>query len=478
MNRRNTHHKANKRKRSWLGNWRKNFASTILVIACIASLAVAVAPTVTNDAIVSAESAQYEPYNLEEEKEQFNLLTNNMVERDMAGLDMPDISSDTSSNTSPKAPSDASLDVSPNTSINNDTSSINDSNNESKESNSILVEDKVIIQSIGISGEIGEQTLPTKTENQPEPYAIINSNDNTSEQEPAKEQTANGTDTTQEQGKQTESQDPSQPNESEPQKADETEDYYSSNKELDEILYELYVEEGHDPRWDLSASRSGATIWVEQYEPLTDELIIGLGNLIFREVGGYISTQPYKKAMKTYMLAGSTVLHRREVEYGGDQSIYDVVHHSGQYSTSWAFDLKQRVDGSVDEAYVVAEILLRNGPIGPRNLVYESTKSKHTPYWNTGEDVHFRTTFFDTTSKFEDYEEIQVEEQEVQAEVQEGQTETQESQTAEMQEGQTETQESQTAEVQESQTEVQVGQTAEVQEGQTETQESQTEIQE
>ncbi len=413
MNKKNKHLKACKRKRSLLNNWRKSIASAILAVACIVSLAVAIAPTASRfESIPMEECAQdqYEPSNLEEAKEQFNLLTNDIAKSNMASLDMPD----------------ASLDASLDTSINNDTSSIKNSNNESKESDSILVEDKVIIQSIYISEKIGEQTLPTKTENQPESDAIINSNDDTSEQEPAKEPTANSTDTTQEQGKQTESQDPSQPNEYESQQADETEDYDSSNKELEEILYDLYVEEGHDPNWDLSASRNGDAIWVEQYEPLTKELIIGLGNLIFREVGGYISTQPYKKAMKTYMLTGSTVLHRREVEFEGDKSIYDVVHHRGQYSTKWAFDLTERVKGSVDECYIVAEIILRNGPIGPRNLVWQSSKKQGTPYWDTGKDVHYATTYFGTSSQFADYEEIQAEEEEIQTEVEEVQTEVQE----------------------------------------------------
>ncbi len=389
MNKENRKQKVNKRKRSWLSNWRKSIASAILALACIVSLAAAMAPTAAKSDAIPMEYAQNQ--------------------------------TDTGTNSTKSSESKPEKSEEPKT------------------------PEKPILQ--------------VKPEKQIEFDATIINNDDTSKQGSAQEPTANNPDTIKEQVEQAENQIPSNPSEDESQKVDEieddnsskaneakddnssntdaTEDYDSSNKELEEILYDLYVEEGHDPKWDLSASRNGDTIWVEQYEPLTEELIIGLGNLIFEEVGGYIGTQPYKKAMKAYMLIGSTVLHRREVEYGGDKSIYDVVHRGGQYSTSWAFDLKQRVEGSVDEAYVVAEILLRNGPIGPRNLVYGSPKSKHTPYWNTGEDPHFRTTYFDTTSKFADYEEIQTEVEETKTEVEESQTEVEETKT-EMEESQTE----------------------------------------
>lgn len=152
------------------------------------------------------------------------------------------------------------------------------------------------------------------------------------------------------------------------------------------------------------------TIWIEQWEPLTDELITSLGNLIFGEVGGYLGTKSSEEAIYIFELTGSVVLHRLEVGYTNNATtLYDVVHAKGQYGTAWQFDLDYRrgEEQGAEECYEVAERLLREGPIGPRNLVYQATIKQGTPYYNTGKDPIYATTYFGTSSEFSDYEEAE-----------------------------------------------------------------------
>ena len=206
---------------------------------------------------------------------------------------------------------------------------------------------------------------------------------------------------------QTDDQTSNMPDECSEQTSDESEDFYTSDQELEDIMNGLYVECGHDPDWNLFQDGTESRIWIEQYEPFTESLVNKLGNLIYYEVGAYISTQPYEKAIRTYMLAGSVVLHRLEVGYTeGTECLYDVVNVSGQYETSWAFDLDtpMALKDYVDECYIVAERLLRYGPIGPRNLVYQSGGEQGEDYWNTGEDIMYATTYFGTSPDFEGYD--------------------------------------------------------------------------
>ncbi len=157
-------------------------------------------------------------------------------------------------------------------------------------------------------------------------------------------------------------------------------------------------------------TENSETIWIEQWEPLTDQLVTSLGNLIFGEVGGYLGTKSSDEAIYIFELTGSVVLHRLEVGYTKNATkLYDVVHAKGQYGTAWQFDLDYRrgEEQGAEECYEVAERLLREGPIGPRNLVYQATIKQGTPYYNTGKDPIYATTYFGTDSKFADYEEVE-----------------------------------------------------------------------
>ncbi len=454
MEKQNRKRKANKRKDNWLSNWRKCTACTILAVACVVSLVAAMSPAAAKPEATPLEYAQYqyEPYDSEEEMVTFSLqetkeqsiVLNDMVRSQMANLTTSTIPTD------------------------NETNSSENSENGSEELDSRTLtqgsvqmqeivpfeELDVSIQELSINpdegtevnlaeqGESEEQITPAEAEIPTEPTAPAETKP--TEEQPTTDPTTNTEDQEQE------AQRSSEPSENKWKIITrDLEADYSSSEELEKVLNDLYVDCEHDPNWDLAASMKGETIWIEQYEPLTEELIISFGNLIFEEVGGYISTQPYPISMKGYMLTGSVVLHRLELAYRGAKNVHDVVNSPSQYGAKWAFNLKTPVNGNVNECYIVAEMLLRNGPIGPRNLIGQSGGEQGDgTYWVIGEDdCHYKPTYFCTNSKFANYEVIQTEEQEVQTEEPEVQTEEQEAQTEE-QEVQTEEQEIQT-EVQE-----------------------------
>ncbi len=106
----------------------------------------------------------------------------------------------------------------------------------------------------------------------------------------------------------------------------------------------------------------------------TQEEVSFLADVIYLEVGGsFIKRLPLDEAEYGCKLAGSVVLHRmNDSRY--PNTIKGVVFDEGQYSEK----TKSRI-GRVEvpeEIYEWAEDLLRDGPIGPSNLIFQSRKAR------------------------------------------------------------------------------------------------------
>lgn len=91
-----------------------------------------------------------------------------------------------------------------------------------------------------------------------------------------------------------------------------------------------------------------------------------LANLMYIEVEQYIND---KKAEYVYKLVGSVVIHRMQSKYYAD-TLSDVIWDNTQYAQS-TLDKIYKKD-IPEKVYVWAEELLKYGPIGPENLVYQS----------------------------------------------------------------------------------------------------------
>ena len=91
-----------------------------------------------------------------------------------------------------------------------------------------------------------------------------------------------------------------------------------------------------------------------------------LANLMYIEVEQYIND---KKAEYVYKLVGSVAIHRMQSKYYAD-TLSDVIWDNTQYAQS-TLDKIYKKD-IPEKVYVWAEELLKYGPIGPENLVYQS----------------------------------------------------------------------------------------------------------
>ena len=70
-------------------------------------------------------------------------------------------------------------------------------------------------------------------------------------------------------------------------------------------------------------------------------------------------------------MAGSVALHRFENHYKGAKSLTDVLYAKNQYDMQTIQRVEQGQE-MPDVVYTWAEDLLRNGPIGPENLIFQS----------------------------------------------------------------------------------------------------------
>ena len=136
--------------------------------------------------------------------------------------------------------------------------------------------------------------------------------------------------------------------------------------------------------------------WNYNYTP---EEVILLGDLMYAEEMQYTDDPDGELVLKA---AGSAVLHRvAECQGYFPNTIYDVIHdgegtRSQQYATATLNKL-----GNIDtpeKVYQWAEDLLKNGPIGPANLVFQDGQ-QHGEIW-----LQYGNQYFCTSTKIEDPE--------------------------------------------------------------------------
>lgn len=99
-----------------------------------------------------------------------------------------------------------------------------------------------------------------------------------------------------------------------------------------------------------------------------------LANLMYFEEGCFLYDEQGEYILK---LAGSVVVHRKNSELYPD-TIYDVIYQKGQYPTTNKFGTQE----IPEIIYQWAEDLLRDGPLGPENLIFQSR-------FKQGEEVYF-----------------------------------------------------------------------------------------
>lgn len=96
-----------------------------------------------------------------------------------------------------------------------------------------------------------------------------------------------------------------------------------------------------------------------------------LAHLMYGEEGILLSIKSVsdEDAKEAHMLAGSVVLNRKNMNYGGAQTVEEVIFAKNQYQCIEAGYFYMDVPNIV---YEWAEELLENGPIGPENMVFQS----------------------------------------------------------------------------------------------------------
>lgn len=106
-----------------------------------------------------------------------------------------------------------------------------------------------------------------------------------------------------------------------------------------------------------------------------------LAKLMYAEEGIYIYKLSQAEAKYVCQLAGSVVLHRKNMEYGGADTIKEVIYANGQYECVNNGSINQKVP---DIVYEWAEELLTNGPLGPSNMVYQAQFEQGEVYEQIG----------------------------------------------------------------------------------------------
>ena len=90
---------------------------------------------------------------------------------------------------------------------------------------------------------------------------------------------------------------------------------------------------------------------------------------MYAEEGIFIYKLSEEEAKYVCQLAGSVVIHRKNMKYGGANTIEEVIYAHGQYACVNNGSINQEVP---DVVYEWAEELLLNGPIGPENMIYQA----------------------------------------------------------------------------------------------------------
>lgn len=94
-----------------------------------------------------------------------------------------------------------------------------------------------------------------------------------------------------------------------------------------------------------------------------------LASLMYHEEGVLLSIIDYDDAKRAHLLAGSVVLHRTNMNFMGAKTIEDTIFAKGQYHTD---TLKKLANPVPEEVLEWAGELLKNGPIGPADMIFQA----------------------------------------------------------------------------------------------------------
>lgn len=111
-----------------------------------------------------------------------------------------------------------------------------------------------------------------------------------------------------------------------------------------------------------------------------------LARLMYAEEGIFIYRLPENEAKYVNQLAGSVVLHRRNMNYRGAKTIEEVIYDEGQYACVENGSIDQEVPEIV---YEWAEELLKYGPIGPENMIFQAEFEQGTEVFDQVGNQYF-----------------------------------------------------------------------------------------
>lgn len=102
----------------------------------------------------------------------------------------------------------------------------------------------------------------------------------------------------------------------------------------------------------------------------TEEDVELLARLMYAEEGVLLQRQSMEDAELAHKLCGSVILHRTEMGYLGADSIEETIYAEGQYADTTLQKLATQEAPEIVKRW--AEELLNDGPIGPKNMIFQS----------------------------------------------------------------------------------------------------------
>ena len=122
------------------------------------------------------------------------------------------------------------------------------------------------------------------------------------------------------------------------------------------------------------------------YQYYTEEDIDLLARLMYAEVGVFLKTMNEEDAMEAFLLTGSVVLNRWKNPYFGWDDLEAVIYADGQYQCVRNGSIN---NNPPEEVYEWAEELLQSGPIGPDNMIFQSTLKQGTSTYKKIGNTYF-----------------------------------------------------------------------------------------
>lgn len=123
----------------------------------------------------------------------------------------------------------------------------------------------------------------------------------------------------------------------------------------------------------------------ENVQGYTQEDVILLGDTMYAEVGVFLSTMDIQDARLAHLLTGSVVLNRLAAETIRGDTLEEIIFSSG-YGERTKRLVRTEELGTPDIVYEWAEELLRYGPVGPRNLIFQAAHKQGTVYIEIGNE--------------------------------------------------------------------------------------------